>query len=287
MWSSANTSVSATALAEAYNASGQTATPTVKGVKPWLLPNCDPLGTLPGCVGHQFVDPATGTIPAGSIYIGTPISLTRINPSASPPTTPIPGNFYPMDLASASRSCPAATSPSCGNVLNNDYEDDISCASSTQVSCGLVSGGTISVLTTATGGYGNRTRRATRCLIHADNEGTTQGQDEIIGAGPPLTIRAGNNYPISSLNGEAVSRSDSIVTVPLYDGSVLCSVPGTCNNPITVVGFLQIGISQTVTFVAGAPQVRGVILNAVGCKGTAAGVSVGTTSPIAVRLIHQ
>jgi hypothetical protein len=287
MWSSANTSVSATALAEAYNASGQTATPTVKGVKPWLLPNCDPLGTLPGCVGHQFVDPATGAIPAGSAYIGTQIDLTRINPTASPPTTPVPGKFYPMELNSASRSCPAATSPSCGSVLNNDYEDDISCASSTQVSCGLVPSGTMSVLTTAGSGYGNRTRRATRCLIHADNEGLNQGQDEIIGAGPPLTIRAGDNYPISSLNGETVSSSDSVVTVPLYDGGILCTGPGACGNAITVVGFLQIGISQTTTFGPGGPQLRGVILNAVGCNGTAPGVLTGTTSPVAVRLIHQ
>ena len=206
IWSSANTSVGATALAEAYNASGRTATSTVKGVKPWLLPNCDPLGDLAaGCPGHQFVNPATGAIPPGSTYIGTQIDLTRINPTASPPTTPVSGNFYPMDLNSASRTCPAPASASCGNVLNNDYEDDISCASSTEVSCGPAS--TMSVLTTAGSGYGNRTRRATRCLIHADNEGPNQGQDEIIGAGPPLTIRAGDNYPISSLNGETVSRS--------------------------------------------------------------------------------
>lgn len=292
IWNSANSSVSATALAEAYNASGQTAMPTVKGVKPWLVPNCDPnagvTGVLPAaCIGHEFVNPATGAIPVGSAYIGTPISLTRINPTAATPTPPVPGNFYPLELNSVSRSCPAATSPSCGSVLTNNYEDDISCASSTELKCGPVSGGAISVLTTAGTGYGNRTRRATRCLVHADNEGLGQGQDEIIGAGPPLTIRAGDNYPISSLNGETVSRSDSVVTVPLYDGSTLCTGPGTCGITITVVGFLQIGINQTTTFAPGSPQLRGVILNAVGCNGTAPGVSAGTTSPVAVRLIHQ
>ena len=190
-----------------------------------------------------------------------------------------------MDLASASRSCPAATSASCGNVLNNDYEDDISCASSTEVSCGPAT--TMSVLLNAGNGYGIRTRRATRCLIHADSEGATQGQDEIIGSGAPLTIQAGRNYPIGSgsLNGETVSRSDSVVTVPLFDGLPLCTGPGTCGI-IKVVGFLQIGITQTVTFAANQPQVRGIILNAVGCTGTAPGVLAGTTSPVAVRLIH-
>src|SRR5207302_1288552 len=51
------TSVKATAQAEAYNPSGSTtATPVqVAGVKPWVLPNCDPTGnstpTNPNCTG--------------------------------------------------------------------------------------------------------------------------------------------------------------------------------------------------------------------------------------------
>ena len=285
IWSSANTSVSATAVAEAYNASGQVVTAKVKGVKPWLLPNCDLTGSLPGCSSaNQFVDPSTGAIAQGGTFIGTQIPLTRIN-TLNPPTTPVPGSFYPLDLKSTSRSCPSATSPSCDNVGTNDYEDDIACSSNTQVSCGPVPTATMSVLI-AGPGYGVRTRRGARCLIHAESEGSGNGQDDIAVGSPPIRIQGGSRNPISALFGENVSRSDSVITVPLYDGGTLCTGAGVCNNPITVVGFLQMAISQTVVFTATGPQVEGVILNAVGCNGTAAGVSAGSTSPVAVRLIH-
>jgi uncharacterized membrane protein len=43
IWSTAASSVSATAKAEAYNPSGSTTVPIqVHSVKPWLIPNCDP-----------------------------------------------------------------------------------------------------------------------------------------------------------------------------------------------------------------------------------------------------
>jgi hypothetical protein len=288
LWNSTPTTISATSAAEAYNSSGLTVTPTVKGVKPWLVPNCDPntySGPTSGCAAHEFVTPGTGAIVGGGSFIGQSINLTRIN-TVNAPTAPNPGSFYPLNLASTARSCPAATSPSCGNVLSDNYEDDISCASNTEVSCGTNS---IAVLIAGTG-YGTRTRRATRCLIHSDNEGLGNGQDQFSAPGtpPPITITGGNNNPIPGLFSQQLGRSDSVVTVPLYDGiTPVCTGAGVCTTTIDVVGFLQLGVTQTVTFAPGGPQVRAVILNAVGCNGALGGVVSGNSTPITVRLIHQ
>src|SRR5208282_1374346 len=48
IWGGTANSVTATALAEAYNPSGSTAPIQMLGVKPWLIPDCDPTPTDPG-----------------------------------------------------------------------------------------------------------------------------------------------------------------------------------------------------------------------------------------------
>ena len=103
-----------------------------------------------------------------------------------------------------------------------------------------------------------------------------------------MTINPGANNPNPALSGNGtlnISRSDSIVTVPLYNGQDLC--PGGACGSGTVVGFLQIGITQAAT--SGQPQVEGVILNAVGCgaPGATNPISGGGVAPIPVRLIHN
>jgi uncharacterized membrane protein len=62
IWGRVSNSVSATAIAEAYNPSGQQA-PIRVSVKPWLIPNCDishkvPLNPLPGriCTIREHID---------------------------------------------------------------------------------------------------------------------------------------------------------------------------------------------------------------------------------------
>ena len=92
-----------------------------------------------------------------------------------------------------------------------------------------------------------------------------------------------------------ISRSDSIVTIPIYHrvgGPNLC--PGGCTQTATIVGFLQLGITQNVPNAnppgaAANGKIEGVIMNVAGCN-TGAGnpvVSGGGVSPIPVRLIHQ
>ena len=106
--SRANTSVSATATAEAYNASGENVAVEMTGVKPWLLPNC----RSAGCATH-YID-GSGMVEGG---IGTTIRLNRIN-TAGAPAIPSPGplparGFLRVEFISTARGCPAAISPSC------------------------------------------------------------------------------------------------------------------------------------------------------------------------------
>jgi hypothetical protein len=101
IWNGAASNVTATATAEAYNASGLNAPIQVESVKPWLIPNCDPTHTAapgpttnPNCVvaaGVQysyFIDPTTGDVANSGQFIGQTIKFQRtdINISPKPPS---------------------------------------------------------------------------------------------------------------------------------------------------------------------------------------------------------
>ena len=104
------------------------------------------------------------------------------------------------------------------------------------------------------GFLGPRTNEGTQCLIHASGRGPTLGQDELLPTGvapdgtPPITIKGGDNNPNPALQGvTSISRSDSIVTVPIYHRAAaplndLC--PAGCTLTGTIVGFLQLGIQE-------------------------------------------
>jgi hypothetical protein len=139
----------------------------------------------------------------------------------------------------------------------------------------------------------DRTDKGTQCLIHADSAGLAQGQDIFpappVAAGSPILIQPGANNPDVPLRvASHVSRSDSVVTVPLFDGRNLCSdLDSPCTGTAPIVGFLQLGIIQNVA-PAGLGQVQVIILNASGCTpgSTGPAVSGGDMSPIPVRLIQ-
>jgi hypothetical protein len=173
--------------------------------------------------------------------------------------------------------------------------DNIACASQFQFTCGQTVGNSAVVDIDTNAGLNARTSDGTRCLIHARNNLGGQGQDSFSQPNPnssPIVIDGGDNNPNPVLQGVTnISRSDSIVTVPVYDHSnatpgslILCPVGG-CGTT-QIVGFLQLGIQQTD---AGQGQFDAVIMNAVGCPPSPAGdpISGGGVSPVPVRLIGQ
>jgi Flp pilus assembly protein TadG len=307
IWGGTANSVSATAVAEAYNPSGSTAPIQVQGVKPWLIPNCDPTNVAPGDCGHggRFVDDVTGAIQNNGNFVGKTITLKPVPVAAPPPdadTVARTLDYYRVNIPMNPPApiCPSTSAVSCGQVGSDPYHDNIACVSTSQFSCGQVIG--LGQTVTVGAGSDLLTDEGTQCLIHASVQGPSLDQDQLLPTGgvpngtPPVTITGGNNNPNPLLQGvTSISRSDSIVNVPVYyqpGGPNLC--PGGCNQTGTIVGFLQLGIRQN-ALTGGAPaagtdgKIEAVIMNVSGCNSAAAPPAVvgGGVSSIPVRLIHQ
>jgi hypothetical protein len=294
IWGSHILSVTRSAKAEAFNPSGQSVPIEVASVKPWLVPNCDP-----ACAsGGFYFDSNFNIVNNGSAFIGQNVQLSPVNTNAgTAPGLPSPTSvqYYPINIPISPPDpvCPSANAVSCNNLLTGagaDYRANIACSGTYQFSCGAQIGGAgqITVDTDSVGVVKTRTAEGTTCLIHADSVGPNLGQDgiSITPVGTPVTIVGGYNNPNPSLrNANSISRSDSVVTVPVYNGTNLCPA-GTCNQTAQVIGFLQIGIQD----VRATGDIDGVILNAAGCNPANASsgnpVKGGAVSPVPVRLIQ-
>jgi putative Flp pilus-assembly TadE/G-like protein len=299
IWGGAANSVTATAVAEAYNPSGSTAPIQMQGVKPWLIPDCDPTNGAPGdcAAGGHFVSTVDGSVQNNGTFVGKTITLVHVTGGAAPTVNaPTAGslNYYraTVPIRPPEPVCPSTSAVSCTQVGSDDYHDNIACSSTFQFSCGQTIGAGQTVI--VGGGSGTFTNEGTRCLIHASGQGIGLGQDvlaPVAGNSPPINIAGGDNNPNPLLQGVTnISRSDSIVTIPIYHSAAnvnLCP-GGTCTGTGTIVGFLQLGITQNLPGGANG-RVEGVIMNVAGCNPGAGGTAVsgGGISPIPVRLIHQ
>jgi hypothetical protein len=304
IWGHRVSSVSATAVAEAYNPSFDPAGPpsapiAIHGVKPWAVANCD---TPAACASAPLFFSSNYAIVNGGSFVGQTLKLRLMDPSLSPssqappppavPCTgpPAPGCtalFYALD-GPAPLSCPSSAAVSCNQIGTGppglNYHDNIACEGSFVFSNGqqIGPGQPIQVDTRSFGNLQQRTLNGTECLIHAAGPGPGQGQD-IFTAGPPVTITGGSQNPNPALRTVAgIHRSDSVVTVPVFN----CPSAGTCDGTaqLPIVGFLQLGIQD----VNASGDVTTVILNAAGVDPAITGTPVigAGASPIPVRLIH-
>lgn len=302
IWGASRGAVTATATAEAYNASGPSGRAVgLTNVKPWAVANCDPSGvqSCPSSSGY-FINPADGSI-LNNGFVGTELLLRRetsgsLKGEGNGGSGPNVLEMYALNFPNLPAPlCPDSGAPSCGNIGSNKYIDDIACASTFTFQCGqpIGVGQTITATTSVFGP--SPTREGTRCVIHAEDDGLAQGQDVLsLGTGPgtpPATITGGFHNPNPSLQGLAnISRSDSIVTVPLYDGKPLLGCGGgTCVSQVS--GFLQLGVIRT-TDISSNPQLDVVVLNVVGCNPnlgfpSANPISPGSVSPVIVRLVKD
>lgn len=270
-----NTSnVSASATAEAYNASGGNVPVSAACLKPFLMPNCDPIHTSPrnpACQGSAsqgyIIDPNTGAVEHPGAYpsgvIGMPWKLH---------STAGPSQWYLVGFQGAP--------PSSGSALRNH----IAQCTSAILSCG-------STLTTANGNNAGPILQGTEALINANGDGLNQGQDSIdTSLGPPFYILGGSNNPNPSLVGKTfqdLGASPSVVNVPIYKGSPL--PPG---GTTVYIGYMQVFIKDAIHN-GNSADIDAVVLNIGGCGGSggAAGsannslVAAGG-SPIPIRLIR-
>jgi hypothetical protein len=324
IWSRSGNSVSATATAEAFNPSDSgnsgnqvsgTITPVrPRCVKPWVVPNLDPLnpvGCTIGCTG--FVDRASGVIKHQGISInGTATGIIgetfwlvadciHGNPNYCSPLAPLgpqanypAGSIYtqgPPNLLSlpGQTTTPVTAIPSCSS--GDPYEDAIEgCDAPDNYQCGVPLANTVD-LTKHNPGV-NSITNAVQCLIHqTDSTNTTSssGQDYLNTSGTfgspsgyPFQILAGSSNPLG-LSGTPITSSNSIVSLPIYDQIAVPNPLGNATTAVTFIGFLQVFINA----VDGSGNRLVTVLNVSGCgNGTnPTGSPVHGSSPVPVRLI--
>jgi hypothetical protein len=280
--------VTATATAEAFNnGGGGSSIVKVGSVKPWAIPNCDPTAALPGvpCGTGYFINNSAGyVLNTPAAYLGT--DQTFITGS--------PGKYYAIDFSSSvpaiqATVCPVAGANTCSSVNFGanpyDYIDNIACASDNRANQRLSCGDNITLLGPAA--RATDTYNATQCLIHSAGGALGDGQDMIPpNPGNPPAISPGANNPNTGFaSATHISRSDSVVTVPLFTWTGTDPCTTTPCGTVPVIGFLQLGIRD----VDNTGKLEAVIMNAVGCDPGNPGtpkISGGGLTPIPVRLVR-
>lgn len=326
IWGQRGSSVSATATAEAFNPSNSgryslsSAVVPVQPrcVKPWMVPNYDPLTpTTPpfSCATANctaFVDSTTGAIQRqgilanGSGVIGETFWLLpdcvhnggtcnlrdpspRANINRSPFYPPLPDlEYLPGQTSFASTAIPSG-SGACSDVTGNYAQAIAGCDQSTQYQCGVA--GQNAVDRSENPAVEDTTNGA-QCLIH---QGTTNsdtlaalGQDVLqpsfAATAPnyPFQIQAGTSNPLTAAQGNLITSSTSIVSLPIYDSGAVTTF-GVGTTSVTVIGFLQVFIN----YVDDHGNLNVTVMNVSGCgNAVASGTSsLAGTSPVPVRLI--
>ncbi len=292
MFGTTSAGVSATATAEAYNPEGAApGSPQVGDncVAPFLVPNCDanhynsPTGNenkscASGYPGGYFIDPTTG-----GIVNDSPVSQGGV---IGQPWQLHYGNTGPSNGAAPSQWYLVAYGNSQSGSNLRQY---ISQCTPMTINCG-------DTLQTYNGKSNGPVDQGVEDRIHASGLGMNQGQDTInTSTGLPFPITGGLNNPTSGLVGKVYyGPSDSVVTVPVYDGHALSAGGST----VTVVGFMQLFL-QDANHSGTDDYIDAVIMNVSGCGSGGAGAGgagagpaapeVVTTggAPIPIRLIHQ
>lgn len=286
--------VSASAKAEAFNPSGTNGNVGAQCLKPWLLPNCDQghtnAPTNSNCPGYSyFIDPSTGNIEnPGLAPTGVQGELITIKPGdPNGGATAAASKFWPVFLpaGSVATDCPACASGSGGGGTGSGslYRYNIECCNHATIGCGPNS------VQPITGNMVGPTEQGVDCLIHqGGSNGSPSGMDTFDPASWTITAGSANPYGLSG----AIATSDSIVTIPIYDGTTLC--PGSsCPSTVTVdvKGFLQLFIEDE----DGSNQgnVLAYVMNVASCTGGSGTGGSGTTtvatggsSPVPIRLIQ-
>jgi hypothetical protein len=320
IWGRTGSSVSATASAEVFNpsnsgtyASGGNMVPVQpRCVKPWIVPNYDPLhasGCTTGCT--PFVDPATGSINTPGILsdglgvIGERFWLAPdCGPGTSCPLLEQPQansalnprspslDYVPGQTSFASIAIPSG-SPACSAAAGNYAEAIAGCDQSTQYQCGKAGQNVVDLSENPAYPTGSGdTMNGVQCLIRQGTPGGSSGptgQDWLnpLNATPnyPPQIQIGSGNPLLGVVGvgpnDVLTSSSSIVSLPIYDTSAGSPTIGPTTTAVTIVGFLQVFIN----FVDANGNVNVAVMNVSGCGNAATAAALNGTSPVPVRLI--
>jgi hypothetical protein len=320
-----NSGVTATAAAEAFNPSGEGGTIPVQPrcVKPWMVPNLDPLNGSNCTINcKSFVDPKAGGItnqgifPEGSGVIGETFWLTpdcrhngttcslRISPPEANypqgvnPYIPPPPNldYLPGEASYASTAVPADGTDACRTVKSaTDYAQAIAgCDQTTQYQCGQASQNVIDLGENP--GQGDTTN-GVECLIHQAagtsdtlSKASALGQDLMLPefAPPPsypFQIEPGSSNPLlnAGVKGTDLITSSTSIVSLPIYDS---SAPNLKFTPGNKTNVTVIGFLQVfINFVDGNGNLNVTVMNVAGCGNNASNTPLNGTSPVPIRLI--
>jgi hypothetical protein len=288
--------IAATATAEAYNPAGSPAggpTLCASCLKPFLVPNCDPdhLVAPPG--GNRNCPQIGGQ---NQDYFLNPPNYSINNPGPAP--TGIVGESWSLHTGAAPSQWYAIAF--LGAQSKSAWRANIASCSSDAIVCGTV-------LQTLNGKAVGPANQGIEGLIHATGLGLGQGQDtiDVSGGTTPFPMSAGSNNPLVTAGvmatGALIQQSDSLVTVPVFDGAdtngVIPLAPG--GSKVTITGYLQMFITD-VQHQGQDDIVTGIITNVMSCgagrggtcapggggSGTSGTVTAGGAGFAPIRLVH-
>jgi hypothetical protein len=316
IWGRTGSSVSATAVAEAFNSSnsgsvvaGGIVPVQPRCVKPWMVPNLDPLNPNSACTNancNSLASTTDGSITNPGISLngtsnpgvigetftlipdcrnGGTCTLRNTPPAvnrAAGGGAPGPPNleYLPGEVSQPSVAVPADGTDSCSDAAGSNYAQAIAgCDQNTVYQCGVTKANTVNLNENPRSGD---TAHGVQCLIHQATAGlgVITGQDTLQNTSYPFQITAGDNNPLK-ISGNVITSSNSIVSVPIYDKNDAIAGAGTSN--VTIVGFLQVFINS----VDGTGDVSVTVLNVSGCGNgnNPTGNPVSGSSPVPVRLV--
>jgi Flp pilus assembly protein TadG len=270
IWGSTQVTIAATATAEAFNPSGlATGSTTTQGVpiapscvKPWMLPNLDPV------TGNPIFDTTTGQILNPGLLGAELSGSTRLHAQCNGPCPAVAQRWQYFVGDDVSFPHPTQALPAC--ALTTNFQASIAGCVQTPIVCPSPSLSPVTIDTTTDSTLDQQAAEAVDCLTH-----TSGGKGDTISAAmlPPTAFEftAGEDNPLvqaGSLSSGASSMvSDSLVTVPVFDNSPFGT--GNVGTPVTVIGFLQLFLEpngQRVPTLGGhVNQIRTKIINLVGC----------------------
>ena len=299
IWGKTGSSVSATAAAEVFNPSNSgslipsgTVPVHPRCVKPWLVPNLDPLvlgNSLVSLAGGSILNPGISLngLGIGGI-IGETFTLApdcHRHPATcqlrSQPGLNGIGPLPNLQYVPGQTLYPSTAVPACSQN-GNLYEQAIEgCDQTTVYQCGVRNTNVVD-LSENPGFFSRDSSNGVQCLTG----GNGNGQDTLNTTVYPFQIQAGASNPLVSAGvvspGSVITSSNSIVTVPIYDSTTPINPAGT--TPVTIVGFMQVFINSVDS---NDGNVNVTVLNLAGCSNTltTTNVPVVGTSPLPVRLV--
>jgi Putative Flp pilus-assembly TadE/G-like len=316
----ANSGVSATAYAEAFNPSdsnnGAPIPVQPRCVKPIIIPNLDPQHPSSTCSGQgcaTFITPSSGQITSPGMWASSvngvigerfyllpdctnlPTGRCTLASGTNPPGVQlIPTHalqYVPGDASAVTPIAIPTSGGTCASLDNSWTQDVAGCDQSTVYQCGVQQGNVVNLTENPT----NDALNAMQCLINQGvaNNNLASGQDTLgtyaKGTPPtyPFQIQAGSSNPLvleaGLASGSQITSSSSIASLPIYDQTQLPGLNATGTSNVTIIGFLQVFVNAIDTTYG----IDVTVLNVSGCGNAASNTTPAAhgTSSVPIRLI--